>query len=231
MYRSIKELVFDLIHRTSGKIDYKTVTEKVKKHFPKSKWKKTHWSWYRSQITSDHGRYRKLFSSEERRNLQTNQKELSQESNPKGIADEREVRNMLEGRSPKKSNPKGFDAERKVRNRLEERFQKKLYTGRNDRTLIVGHRSNGEAIKHEFDIVSEDKSIIGEVKSDKYTKKAHANTRFPRILAACRYLEMITAARKMLIFTNEETYKVMQHDLDGLISSDIEIIHINVGNA
>ena len=197
MYRIVKELVFDLIHRTSGKIDYKTVTEKVKKHFPKSKWKKTHWYWYRSQITSDRGRYRKLFSSEERRNLQTN--------------------------------PKGFDAERKVRKRLEERFQKKLYTGRNDRTLIVGHRSNGEAIKHEFDIVTEGKSIIGEVKSYKYTKKAHANTRFPRVLEACRYLEMIPAARKMLVFTNKETYKVMQHDLDGLISSDIEIIHINVG--
>jgi hypothetical protein len=73
MYRSIKKLVFDLIHRTSGKIDYKTVTEEVKKHFPKSKWKKTHWSWYRSQITSDCGRYRNSFSSEERRNLQTNQ--------------------------------------------------------------------------------------------------------------------------------------------------------------
>ncbi|MBL7186208.1 MAG: hypothetical protein ISS70_07760 [Phycisphaerae bacterium] len=206
MYRSIKELVFDLIHRTSGKIDYKTVTEEVKKHFPKSKWKKTHWSWYRSQITSDRGRYRKLFSYEERRNLRTSQRELSQESNPKG-----------------------FDDERKVRNRIEEELQKKFYTGRNDRTLTVGHRSNGEAIKHEFDIVSEDKSIIGEVKSDKYTKKAHANTRFPRILAACRYLEIIPAARKMLIFTNEKTYKVMQHDLDGLISSDIEIIHINVG--
>ena len=208
MYRSIKELVFDLIHRTSGKIDYKTVTERVIKHFPKSKWKKSHWYWYRSQITSDRGRYRKLFSAEERRNLRTHPKELSQESRPKG-----------------------FDAERKVRKRLEEGFQKKLYTGRNDRTLIVGHRSNGEAIKHEFDIVSEDKSIIGEVKSYKYTKKAHANTRFPRVLEACRYLEMIPAARKMLVLTNEETYKVMQHDLDGLISSDIKIIHIDVGKA
>jgi len=231
MYRSIKELVFDLIHRTSGKIDYKTVTEKVKKYFPKSKWKKTHWYWYRSQITSDRGRYRKLFSSEERQNLQTNQKELSLASNPKGITAKREVRNMLEGRFQKKSNPKGFPAERKVRNRLERKFKKKFYTKRTDRTLIVGHRSNGEAIKHEFDLVSEDKRVIGEVKSDKYTKKAHANTRFPRVLAACRYLEMIPAEKKMLVFTNEETYKVMQHDLDGLINSEIEIIHINLWKA
>ena len=206
MYRSIKELVFDLIHRTSGIIDYKTITEEVKKHFPKSKWKKTHWYWYRSQITSERGRYRKLFSSEEQRNLQTNQKELSQESNPKG-----------------------FDAERKVRNILKNKFQKKFYTKRTNRTLIISHRSNGETIKHEFDLVSEDKSIIGEVKSYKYTKKAHANTRFPRTLEACRYLEMITAEKKVLVLTNEKTYKVMQHDLDGLISSDIEIIHINVG--
>jgi hypothetical protein len=208
MYRSIKELVFDLVHRTRGKIDYKTITEKVKKQFPKSKWKKPHWYWYRSQITSDRGRYKNLFSSEERQNLKTYQNKLSQGSNLKGL-----------------------EAEKKVRIILERKFRKKFYTRRIDRTLIIGHRSNGEAIKHEFDLVSENQSIIGEVKSDKYTKKAHHNTRFPRILAACKYLEMFPAEKKLLIFTNEKTYKVMQHDLDGLISSDLEIIYINIGKA
>lgn len=123
--------------------------------------------------------------------------------------------------------PKGFVAERIVRDLLGDRFQKKFYTKRGDRTLIVGHRSNGEEIKHEFDLVSEDKSIIGEVKSDKYTKKAHSNTRLPRMLGACRYLELVKAKKKLLVLTNKEMHEIMKHDLDGLINSDIEIIYFD----
>lgn len=204
-YKSIKSLVFELIHQTNGCIDYKTITEKVKKYFPKSKWKKTHWAWYRSQTIR--GRYKDLFSSKERLNLKSNKKQPNQETIPKGLV-----------------------AERMVRNLLEEKFQQKFYTRRNDRTLIVGHRSNGKPIKHEFDLVSEDKNIIGEVKSDKYTKRAHSNTRFFRILGACKYLELITAKKKILALTNKEMYKVMKYDLDGLIHPDIEIIYIDLKN-
>lgn len=199
-------MVFEIIHRTNGNIDYKTVTKKVKQCFKESKWKKSHWAWYRYQIIS--GRYKNSFTSEERQNLQFHQSNFSKESFTKGLA-----------------------AERLVRDLLADKFQKKFYTGRTDRTLIVGQRSNGELIRHEFDLVSEDKSIIGEIKSDKYTKKAHVNTRLPRILGACKYLEMIPAEKKMLILTNEEMYKVMKHDLDGLISLDIEIMYINLRNA
>jgi len=66
-YKSIKDLVFDLIHRTSGLIDYKTLTHQVKQAFPNSKWKKSHWAWYRSQIKI--GRFKELFSKKERQNL------------------------------------------------------------------------------------------------------------------------------------------------------------------
>lgn len=205
---TIKALVLELIHQTNGNIDYRTVTKEVKKCFPDSKWKESHWGYYRSQITSERGRYKNLFSMQERANLQSNKKGVSQQVTPMG-----------------------FIAERMVRSLLGEKFKKRFYTGRIDRTLVVGQRSNGELIKHEFDLVSEDKTIIGEVKSDKYTKRAHSNTRFFRILGVCKYLEMIAAEKKMLILTNEEMYKVMKHDLDGLISSDIEIIHINLKNA
>jgi len=126
-----------------------------------------------------------------------------------------------------KTMPKGLVAERIVRNLLEDKFQKKFFTKKKDRTLIVRHRSNGEEIKHEFDLVSEDKSIIGEVKSDKYTKKHHSNTRLPRMLGACRYLELIKAKEKLLVLTNKEMYEIIKHDLDGLISPDIKIIYID----
>jgi hypothetical protein len=127
-----------------------------------------------------------------------------------------------------KAKPKGLVAERIVRNILEENVKKHFYTRRKDRTLIVGYRSNGEAIKHEFDLVSEDKTIIGEVKSDKYTKKHHSNTRLFRILGACKYLELIKTEKKVLILTDKEMHEIIKHDLDGLISPAIEIIFINI---
>jgi len=52
-YRSIKELVFDIIRQTKGRADYETVTKAVKKYFPKSKWKESHWRYYRSQIITE----------------------------------------------------------------------------------------------------------------------------------------------------------------------------------
>lgn len=66
-YRTIKALVFDFIHRTKGRVDYDALTAEVKTHFPWSKWNKTHLAWYRTQVTR--GRFKNLFSDEERANL------------------------------------------------------------------------------------------------------------------------------------------------------------------
>jgi len=66
-YRTIKALVFDYIHRRKGQVDYKTLTDEVINDFPQSKWKKTHWAYYRYQIV--HGRFKKFFSEKERANL------------------------------------------------------------------------------------------------------------------------------------------------------------------
>jgi hypothetical protein len=125
------------------------------------------------------------------------------------------------------SDPKGYDAEVRVRRKLEKELGKDLPA----RTLCVGHRSTGEEIRHEFDLVSEGRSLIGEVKSDMYTKKAHASTRLPRIVLACKYLELAEAEKKMLVLTNKKMYEVLKHDLDGLVSPDIEIIHVDLGKA
>ncbi len=150
--------------------------------------------------------------------------------------DEKYLKQWVQGcrfpwfKAPKEASPKGFVAERMVRSILEKKLNKIFYTRRTDRTLIVGQRSTGELISHEFDLVSEDKTIIGEVKSDKYTKKAHGSTRFFRILGACKYLEMIKAKKKILVLTEKEMYKVMKHSLDGVINPDIEIIHINLNS-
>jgi len=66
-YSTIKEIVFETIHKTQGKVVYKKLEEKVLRHFPKSAFKKTHWTWYRYQCTK--GKYSKYFSKLEKQNL------------------------------------------------------------------------------------------------------------------------------------------------------------------
>lgn len=78
-YSTIKDLVFDIIHQTKGKVDYETMTKHVLDNFPKSKWKTTHWAWYKSQIKS--GRFKDDFSAEEKKNLKLN-KTLSSTKSP-----------------------------------------------------------------------------------------------------------------------------------------------------
>jgi len=61
--RTIKSLVLDYVHRSGGNASYDDLTKEVRRHFPQSKWQKTHWAWYRSQILR--GRFQRMFSQEE----------------------------------------------------------------------------------------------------------------------------------------------------------------------
>ena len=50
-YRTIKELVIETCKNEEGVFpSYETLTELVKRHFPQSKWQKTHYAWYKSKI-------------------------------------------------------------------------------------------------------------------------------------------------------------------------------------
>lgn len=66
-YRFIKDLVFDFVRKSSGQISYDEVTEEVRKQFPHSAWKETHWAWYKSQIVT--GKYSDEFTDEVKSNL------------------------------------------------------------------------------------------------------------------------------------------------------------------
>lgn len=67
-YSTIKEIVFETIHKTQGKVVYKKLESKVLTHFPDSAFKKTHWVWYRYQCTK--GKYAKHFTANEKKNLE-----------------------------------------------------------------------------------------------------------------------------------------------------------------
>ena len=51
-FRSIKELVIDSYISLGSMPSYESLTEKVRLHFPTSKWQKSHYSWYKSQINT-----------------------------------------------------------------------------------------------------------------------------------------------------------------------------------
>lgn len=69
-HKTIQDIVFHIIRQTKGFVSYEAVTRAVLQRFPHSKWKKSHWAYYRTHITSDTGRYRDAFSEEIRANLQ-----------------------------------------------------------------------------------------------------------------------------------------------------------------
>jgi TIR domain len=50
IYRSIKELVIDAYNSEGAMPSYERLTALVREYFPNSKWQKTHYVWYKSQI-------------------------------------------------------------------------------------------------------------------------------------------------------------------------------------
>jgi hypothetical protein len=49
-YRTIKDLVVETYFSEGGVSSFEKLTSLVRKYFPKSKWKKTHYAWYKAKI-------------------------------------------------------------------------------------------------------------------------------------------------------------------------------------
>ena len=71
MRQTIKDNVFKYINENDGNVDYNKITDFILKIFPDSKWQKTHWAWYITQITSRKGKYFNSFPDSIRKNLST----------------------------------------------------------------------------------------------------------------------------------------------------------------
>lgn len=117
-----------------------------------------------------------------------------------------------------------IEAEKKVGVILKNKFKQSF----NEKSLIIGRRSNGDEIRHRFDLVSEDEKIVAEVKSSKLgnekTRKAgYSTTRKWRLLGDCFYLEKCDAKKKILALTDRELFEQFSKEMDGLLPSiDIE---------
>lgn len=69
MKRTIKDFVFEYIIINKGNVDFDEITQFLLEEFPDSKWKKTHWAWYKNKIVSPKGKYFHLFPESVRNKL------------------------------------------------------------------------------------------------------------------------------------------------------------------
>jgi hypothetical protein len=105
--------------------------------------------------------------------------------------------------------------ENNVRTKLGEMFGTEFTKGK----LITGHDSKGKPKFHEFDLVSENTDIVGEVKSGRCTRR-----NYDLALVDCLYLSRIKAQIKLMVFTNKELYQYFTHNSEGIISKEIRPI-------
>jgi len=104
--------------------------------------------------------------------------------------------------------------EKIVKEKLGEIFGTKFRKGK----LITGYDSRKTPQLHEFDLISENMDIIGEIKSGKCTR-----TNDNLALVDCLYLTKIKARTKLMVFTdkelaNSEIYVVLKFYLQEAIS-------------
>jgi ABC-type microcin C transport system duplicated ATPase subunit YejF len=102
--------------------------------------------------------------------------------------------------------------EKLVREKLGEMFGTKFRKSK----LITGYDSKKRPQLHEFDLISENMDIIGEIKSGKCTR-----TNYNLALVDCFYLSKIKATTKLMVFTDKELYEYFKDNSEGVISKDI----------
>jgi len=116
---------------------------------------------------------------------------------------------------------KPYEIEKLVRDKLGETFGTKL----RKRKLVVGYGSTKIPKIHEFDLVSEDMDIIGEIKSGKCSR-----TNYSLALVDCVYLSKVEARIKLMVFTDKRLYEYFKDNSEGLISSDIRAVLSSIRN-
>jgi hypothetical protein len=114
---------------------------------------------------------------------------------------------------------KPYEVERVVRERLGEMYGTRFRRGK----LIIGDKSRGEPQIHEFDLISEDRSIIGEVKSGRCS-----TTNYSLALVDCFYLSKVKSRMKLMVFTDKELHDYFREKSLGLISADVQSILISI---
>jgi len=112
--------------------------------------------------------------------------------------------------------------EQRVREALEKEFGTKLPKKR----VTIGYYT------HEFDLFSNDGTIIGEVKSGKDLDRNGKikSYRFAELCLDCLYLMSVKAENKIFVLTNKEMFDAFKKMITGLPIKDIEIRLVELRN-
>lgn len=113
--------------------------------------------------------------------------------------------------------------EQRVREYLEKEFDKKLPKKR----MVIGHYT------HEFDLFSQDGTIVGEVKSGKDLDRNGKIKpyRFAELCLDCLYLMSVEAPRKLFVLTNREMFDAFGKMMKGLPIKNVEIRLVELGKS
>ena len=112
----------------------------------------------------------------------------------------------------------------RVRRRMEELEGIPLPHGR----APLGRKADGTQRMHSFDLVAENRSLIGEIRT--YTLGESGGRpagKFAHCYAVCLYLFRTKARRKVLILTDHAFWSRFRRESDGIVEG-IEVIHIPV---
>jgi hypothetical protein len=112
--------------------------------------------------------------------------------------------------------------EQRVREHLETEFGVRLPKKR----MVIGHYT------HEFDLFSEDGTIVGEVKSGKDIDRNGKIKpyRFAELCLDCLYLMSMKAPRKLFVLTSKEMFDAFNKMIEGLPIANIEIRLVELKN-
>lgn len=91
--------------------------------------------------------------------------------------------------------------------------------------LVIGKNKFGMPLFHEFDAVSKDGEVVGEIKSNRLGRNQSS---FNLVLADCFFLAKMKARRKFMVLTNRRLYNFFLAKTAGILPSGIEVIHIQV---
>jgi hypothetical protein len=109
------------------------------------------------------------------------------------------------------------EIEKFVRDKLAEMYGMSLRRGK----LIVGRDSGRIPQIHEFDLVSENTDVVGEIKSGRCSR-----TNYNLALVDCVYLSKLKARRKLMVFTDKRLYGYFKQNSVGVVSKDIQILFV-----
>lgn len=110
-----------------------------------------------------------------------------------------------------------------VRRRLEAQEGMPLPAAR----AAVGKKDDGTSRQHMFDLVAENGTLVGEVRTYTIEGSSRPAGKFAHCYAACLYLYRARARRKLLVLTDHAFWSRFRREGEGLIEG-IEVIHVPI---